>query len=221
VLLVGTAGLFWWVGCEYAQQFRLNPVGKKNGYFSPSERIPGPSPVAQANNKAAELRLPVNLEGTAVAYPEEVAALVSADGKFHTELSLKEMAGVLRVDPRTIAKRGSRTEVDPEAVLFQAVTGRLSERAKVESRRLRATDEQGLGPVMDESDQWVTVEYRFTLNSLRHPSPVQELILDAISRSARGLMREPGAKVNAVPLPFPVFNFAGGYLPLEPLSVDQ
>jgi hypothetical protein len=220
VLLVGAAGLFWWLGCEYVHRL---------GQYSPlSPGIPNASRTDDSNNKAAALRLPVNLEGTAVAYPEEVAALVRPDGEFRTELSLSEMASVLVIDPRTIAKQGSQNEIDSEAVLFKAVTGRLSERAMGRSRRARETEPQGLQAVLATTGEWVTVEVPFCLNALRHPNQEQKVILDAISRSARDLVREPGAKANAVPAPWlhaggrsdPV-EFAGGYLPLEPVPVDR
>jgi hypothetical protein len=190
--------------------------------------MPKPSRALVSNNKAAALLLPVNLEGAAVAYPQEVAALVDANGKFRTELSLDELARVLSIDPQTIADRGSKNEIASEAVLFRALTGRLSERAKARSRRRRETELHGLQPVLAEPDEWVMVYVPFSLNSLRHPNPEETVILDAISRSARDLVREPGAKANAIPVPpvheggrFASFEFAGGYLPLEPLPADR
>jgi hypothetical protein len=220
VLLVGAAGLFWWLGCEYVHRF--------GRYSPPSEGMPKASQAVVSNNKAALLQLPVNLEGTAVVYPQVVAALVRAEGEFRTGLSLNEMASVLKVDPQTIAKRGSRNEIDPEAVLFSALTGRLAERAKARSRRMRETEYPDTRPALVEPDEWLTVDVPFSLNVLRHPNQEQKMILDAISRSARGLMREPGAKANAVPLPFlhagrqlQPSEFAAGYLPLEPLPVDH
>jgi hypothetical protein len=220
VLLVGSAGVFRWLGCEYAERL---------GRHSPHSRdLPTPSRTAQSNNKAAELRLPANLEGTAVAYPQEVAALADADGEFRTGLSLDEIASVLKVDPQSIAKRESRHEIDPDAFLFMAVTGRLTEQAKARSRRMRETDLQHLQPVSATSEDWVKTAVPFSLNSLRHPDQEQKIVLDAISRSARDLVREPGAKANAVPLllghergELPRFEFAGGYLPLELPSVAR
>jgi hypothetical protein len=189
--------------------------------------MPVPSPAAVSDNKAAELRLAANLEGTAIAYPQEVAALVSADGRFRTELSLNEMASVLNVDPRTIEKPGSKNEIDPDAVLFKALTGRLSEPAKARSRLMRQTEYPGLRPALANRDDWLARDVHFSLNDLVHPNQEQKPILDAISRSARGLMREPGARANAVPVPSvhlhgrsPTFEFAPGYLPLESLPAD-
>jgi hypothetical protein len=220
MLLIGSAAFFWWLGCEYAL--------RSGRYSPPSVGIPKPSQSVVNNNKTARLRLPVNLDGTAVVYPEHVAAMVGIDGQFRTELSLGEMARVLLLDPRTIAKPGSPNEINPDAVLFRAVTGRLTERAKARSRREREIDEQELGHVMATARDWLTIDFPFSLNSLRHPNSEQNVVLDAISRSARGLMRQPGAKVNAVGLPmvdesgkFPRVEFAPGYLPLEPLPADR
>jgi hypothetical protein len=222
-LLVGMAGLLWWLSGEYAHRFDQNRIEEKAGFSPPSERIPKPSRAVVNNDEAALLLRPVNLEGTAVAYPEEVDGLVGADGQFRTDLSLSEMASVLRIDPQTITKRGSKNEIDSEAVLFEAVTGRLSERAKAKSRRLREIELREGWPVSAFGFEWVTVDFPFSLATLKHPNHEEQVVLDAISRSARGLKREPGATTNAVPLPsvrqggrFRGFEFAGGYLPLEP-----
>ncbi len=223
-LLIGMAGLLWWLSGENSLRFGQNRVEEKAGFSPPSNRIPRPSRAVVSNNDAAQLQRPVNLEGTAVAYPEEVDRLVGVDGRFRTELSLNEMASVLSIDPQTIAKRGSKKEIDPAAVLFEAVTGRLSERAKARSRRQREIELREGWPVSAFGHEWVTVAFPFSLTTLKHPNQEQQVVLDAISRSARGLEREPGAKTNAVPLPsvreggrFRGFEFAAGYLPLEPV----
>ena len=221
-LLVGMAGLFWWSSGEYPHRFGQNRIEENTGVSAPSERIPKPSRSVVNDNEAALLHRPVNLEGTAIAYPQEVDRLVDAGGRFRTELSLDEMASVLSIDPQTIAKRGSKNEIDPEAVLFEAMTGRLTERAKAESRRLREIELREGWPISAFGHEWVTVAFPFSVNTLKHPSQEEQVVLDAISRSARGLRREPGAIANAVPLPsaregsrFRGFEFAGGYLPLE------
>jgi hypothetical protein len=227
-LLVGMAGLLWWLSGEYAHRFDQNRIEEKAGFSPPSERIPKLSRAVVNNNEAALLQLPVNLEGTAVAYPEEVDGLVGADGEFRTDLSLSEMASVLRIDPQTIPQRGSKTEIDSKAVLFEAVTGRLSERAKAKSRRMREIERREGRPVSAFGHEWVTVAFPFSVTTLNHPNHEEQVVLDAISRSARGLKREPGAKTNAVPLPsvrqggrFRGFEFAGGYLPLEPFPDED
>ena len=126
-LLVSSAGLFWWLGSQHAHRFGQHRVDENAVYFSPLEGVPKSSKAVENNNKTAKLHLPVNLEGTAVAYPEEVGGLVAADGSFRTELTLNEMATVLRISSQTIAKPRSKKEIDPDAVLFKAVTGKLSD----------------------------------------------------------------------------------------------
>jgi hypothetical protein len=219
-LLIVSAALFWWIGCEYAR--RLGP------YSPPSGAMPKPTQGVVNNNTAAALLLPVDLDGTAVIYPEQVAELVGRDGEFRTGLALHEMARVLRVDPRRIARGASKSEIDPDAPLFKAAIGKLTEPAKARSRIMRKMDDQGLQPVAATHDEWITVVFPFTLNNLRHPNQRQKEILEAISRSARGLMRQPGAKLNAVPVPsfreggnFAAIDFAAGYLPLEPFPDDR
>jgi hypothetical protein len=220
MLLIGAGALFWWLGCEYVQRF--------GRYSPPSQAIPKPSQTVVSNNQAALLGLPVNLDGTAVVYPQQVDGLVASDGEFRTELSLHEMASALSLDPRTIARPGSKDEIDPDATLFTAVTGRLSEPAKARSRRLREIEYADIQPALVNPDEWLTLDAPFSLNVLRHPNQEQRMILEAISRSARGVMRQPGAAVNAVPVPSlraggrpKAVEFAGGYLPLEPLPVDR
>jgi hypothetical protein len=227
-LLMVTAGVFWWLGGEYARRFSQNRLEERLTYSPPSERMRKPSRTAENNNEAARRQLFVNLDGTAVVYPEEVDAFAAADGSFHTELPLNELASRLRIDPKSIAKLRSTNEIDPEAVLFHAVTGRLSDRSKAQSRIMRELELRGIPAASTAGCEWVTVDFPFSLNALKRPDRDQKLVLDAISRSARGLAREPGAKINAVPLPSvseagkpEPFAFAGGYLPLEPRSRED
>jgi hypothetical protein len=221
--MVGAAGLLWWLAGEYAHRFDQHRIEEKTGYSPPSERRPKPSWAEVNNNETVELHLRVNLEGTAVAYPAQVDRLVDADERFRTELSLNEMASVLRIDPQKFAKRRSKNEIDPEVVLFEAVTGRLSERAKARSRQRREIEIREGWPVSAFGHEWVTAAFPFSLNALRDPNQEQKVVLDAISCSARGLKRQPGAKTHAVALPqdsqggLGVFKFEGGFLPLEPL----
>jgi hypothetical protein len=219
LLLVCAAALFWWAGHEFLERSHKNNAREKAGYSPPPENAPPLSQSAKNNNATAELRLPVDLEGTAVLYPQEVDGLVRPDGTFRTNLSLSEFARVLRVDARMIARNGSNVEVDPDAVLFNAVAGRLSEKAKAQARRTREKQVR-LGMVgWAVGEEWVHTKLCFSLNVLIHPSADQKSVLDAISRSAR-LLREPGAKVSAAPLLFDrkgeQADFFPGFLPLEP-----
>src|SRR5262249_31670811 len=64
-LLIGSASVFWWLGREYTH--RTGP------YSPPARNIPKLSQDAVNYNRAAHLHLPVNLDGTAVVYPQAVA----------------------------------------------------------------------------------------------------------------------------------------------------
>jgi hypothetical protein len=176
------------------------------------------------HNKAVALELEVDLDGMAVAYPEEVDRLVRADGSFRTDLSLEEMASALRISRRTIAKPARAKELDPEAVLFTVVTGRVTEESKAQSRRMRAIEVRERRGKFVGSYEWVTAEVPFSRSALEHPSNDQRAILEAISHSARVVPRQPGGKINAVAVSSApeggrpgLFGFAGGFLPLEPL----
>jgi hypothetical protein len=219
-LLVCVMGFFWWAGDGSPLRIARTLVEDKAGYSPPLENGPQPSPEVENNTKASALRLPPDLEGTAVVYPREINGLVGADGSFRTNLSLIELASLLKVDPQVIAKNGSNNEIDPNAILFKVVTGRLSERAKDQALREREIQSQIGMPMSAVVDDWLLTELRFTLNALERPTEDEKSILDAISRSALLVVRQPGAKINAVPTSggeqLSDFKFSAGYLPLEP-----
>ena len=218
-LLVFTIGFFSWAGNDLLARKHKHEAEEKLGYSPPPEAFPKPSAIAKNNNNTAELHLPPDLEGTAVIYPEQVDGLVDRDGVFRTGLSLSELARVLRVDTQKIASEGSKDEIDPDAVLFCALTGTLSEQAKAKSWQLREVEIRMGQPPSSVADGWVQCKLSFCLNALLHPSADQKLVLDAISRSALLVPRFPGAKISAVPLPFDPEreqpSFAPGYLPIE------
>jgi hypothetical protein len=223
-LLVCAVGFFWWAGGELVHQLVKNSTEDEAARSSPPDNYPQPSLFVVNNNKDAQLRLPPDLDGTAVVYPIEVDRLVGPDGSFCTDLSLSELAGLLNVDPQTIAKKGSVNEIDPEAVLFTAVTGRLSEPAKAQARRKREIQIQDGLPPSAVVEDWVQTKLYFNLKALKQPSADQKLVLDSIRRSALGLPRQPGAKTNAAPMITLAdgdqprdFNFTGGSLPLAPI----
>ena len=129
---------------------------------------------------------------------------------------------LLRRNPQDIAQRDSTSEIDPDAVLFIAVAGRLTEQGKEWSRHLRDYEAREGVPQTGAGFGWVKTMHPFTLRSLNSPTPEQKEILDAISRAARVLPRQPGAKINAIGLPITdsdmtsaEVEFAGGFLPLE------
>jgi hypothetical protein len=228
VLMVVTVTLFWWLGSELMSDVGQNRAEERTGYSPPLQAMPKISQLARDNIEIAGLHLAVDLEGTAVAYPEEVNGLVGPDGKFRADLSVDEMARILKIDSKKIAKRGSQTEIDPEAELFTAVTGRLSESAKAHSRQLREI-EASLGHARSAvGHEWVETEVSFSLNILMHPNQDQTEILDSISRAARTVKRQPGAKINATPVMAEpgggrpnVFQFTGGFLPLEAPTAER
>jgi hypothetical protein len=225
-LLVCFGVLSWWAGNEFLQWSRTNDPREKPGYSPPLKNAPPPSPDAKKNNANAALGLAPDLEGTAVLYPEEVAHLVHHDGEFRTDLSLDELATILKVDRQTIAKKGSTVEVDPDAKLFTAVAARLTEKAKAEARRVREIQVRMGMPASAVGDEWQLTKLTFSLNDLIRPDQHQMHVLDAIRRSALHRGKKPGAKFNAEPFLIvrddeqPVFT--GGYLPLEaPPSADD
>jgi hypothetical protein len=220
LLIVSAFAFFWWGGAELMQRIQQNQSEELAGRSAPPGNYPQPSQAVVNNNKTAALQLAPNLEGAAVIYPKEVDALVSADGRFRTDLSLGELARLLRVDPQTIAKRPSTAEIDPEAVLFTVAVGRLSANAKAQARRTREVQARmGIHPSA-VGDEWTQTKLSFSLSALLRPNEDQRLVLDAILGSALHLPREPGAKINAVPLmydrPDEQPTFDGGFLPLEP-----
>jgi hypothetical protein len=174
------------------------------------------------NNETANLQLRPALHGTAVIYREEVSALVAKDGHFQTDLPASRMALLLCRNPREITKRDSSSEIDPDAVLFTAVAGRLTEQGKELSRQLRDYQAREGVPQSGAGFGWVKTMHPFTLRSLISPTPEQKEILEAISRAARILPRQPGAKINAIGLPITdsdmtsaEVEFSAGFLPLE------
>ncbi len=227
LLMICIVALLWWASGKLPRPAAGNGNEPESDYSSPLKNGPLPL-VTVMNERTAALGLPVNLEGTVVAYPEAVGALVGADGGFRTDLSLSALATLLEVDPRTIARKGATTEIDPDAALFTVVTGRLSEPAKAHSRRLRAIEaSQGRAP-SGVVHGWLLNEMRFCLNALARPSLEQRPVLGAIRDSARGIPRRPGAKFNAISSAQlrdadqrKAFKFEAGNLPLEPFPTDR
>ncbi len=225
-LLVCFGVLSWWAGNEFLQRTRTNDPREKPGYSPPLKSAPPLSPSAKNNNANAALGLAADLEGTAVFYREEVARLVRHDGEFRIDLSLDELATILKVDRQTIAKKGSSVEVDPDAVLFTAVAARQTEKAKAQARRDREIQVRMGMPASAVGDEWQLTKLTFSLNDLIRPDQHQMHVLYAIRRSALHAGKKPGAKFNAEPFLIDRADeqpaFAGGYLPLEaPPSADD
>jgi hypothetical protein len=207
-------GFFWWVGNYLSSQ----PARK--GFSPRPPAAPARSQTKLNNDAIARRSLIANLRGTAVMYREELRGLAAPDERFSIDLSLGRLADLLKINPQAIAKKGSPTEIDPDAVLFTAIAGRPSERAKARSRSERQLQARNGLPVDYTASEWVTQEFPFTLNALKHPSDEQKAILRAIWRSAREIMPEPGEKFRALAVSRPEIqsgsvDFKPGYLPLE------
>jgi hypothetical protein len=230
LLLLAAVLAFIGLAAELArQQAGLKADGQKDGYSPPLPNVPPLSRAVIRNNIDAALKRPANLDGKAVGYPAEVDHIVrEEDGLFLLDLSLDEMSNKLRVARSRIAKRGSPGEIDPDAVLFVVVVGRVTEPSKANARYLRKKEAIERLGMSEGGYDWDTAEVAFTLRALRQPNAEQAEILEAISRSARILPRVPGLKINAVAVqsvaeggrPEP-FGFTGGFLPLEALTVDD
>lgn len=227
LLLLSIVGLFGWASVAWLRSAARKASEETGDYSPPRKEIHSP-PIVIANNKIAERRFAVNLEGTAVVYSETVNMLVDIDGRFCTKLSASALAKLLGVALGTIAKKGSSLEVDPGAVLFMAVIGKLTEGAKTHSRRMRQLEADRGEPPSAVADGWLLTEMPFCLNDLVRPTPDQKRVLDAIRDVALCVPRQPGAKINAAPIhPFPEGNqwqlikFHGGDLPLEPLPAGS
>jgi hypothetical protein len=216
------AVITWIIGREASRRIEHDDIERASRRQPPLEGHPRPSKAAEINNLVAARGLAADLEGTAVIYPEGVCSLVATDGTFKIDLSAQGMAELLDLAPHGIAKIGSASEIDPQAVLFTAVSGRLTERAKVLARRGREEQARLGRPASAVGNEWVKTVHPFSLNSLKSPTPPQKQILDAISRSARVVPRQPGEKFNAIGLPCTweevtsgEVTFFPGYLPLE------
>jgi hypothetical protein len=216
------AGLLWFIARGSPTRSGAPDLDEFDGYSPPLAEMPEPDQEVVSNNETAKLKMPPALDGTAVMYPMEVRGLIAPDGHFQTDLSAVKMATLLNLDARAIAKTGSISETDPDAVLFAAVIGRLSGPGKARLRWEREQEGIENQPSSTAGDEWVKTVYPFTLKALKSPTYEQKQILDAISRSARKLRRQAGEKFNAHAvrvtrddLMSGAVRFTAGLLPLE------
>jgi hypothetical protein len=221
LLLVAAVGLFWWAGAGLLPAMSRNQ-NELDARFSPAlPQTPQPSQAAVTLNR--EAGRPVDLDGLAVVYPDEVDQLVRHDGSFRTDLAREDMAKILNLTPAKLASSGSPTKVDidPDTVLFRVALGRLTEESKTQCREIREIAAREHWEVSPEVYEWVMSERTFTMSALTNPNPEQKMILDAISRTARGLPAPQGRKIRAVAcwrVPRPgesAFAFTAGFLPRE------
>ena len=215
--LVATAAaiaIFWWIG----NRFPNGP--RRDGYSPPAASSPEPSRISINNNRSAGRKLAVDLDGTVAVYPDEVDRLVAPSGRFRIDLSVEHIAAILNINGRMIARTSNSNDLDSEAVLFVVAVGRLTAQARLRSAAERLRQARDGVPADYAVDEWTTQELRFTLRTLSHPSSREQAILEAISRSARECMPEPGEKIRAIPatrreIESGAVDFSPGYLPLE------
>ena len=165
-------------------------------------------------------KLAVDLDGTVAVYPNEVSRFVARVVVFEIDLSVEHIAAILNINARMIARTSNSNELDSEAVLFVVAVGRLTAQARLRSAAERLRQARDGLPADYAADEWTTQELRFTLRTLSHPSSREQAILEAISRSARECMPEPGEKIRAIPatrreIESGAVDFSPGYLPLE------
>ncbi len=211
-------------GVILARYIAKSDIGRFARLQAPARESPRAGQTEINNERVASMGLAVDLDGKAVLYPEEVAALVGHDGSFRTDLSLDQLAAALRIDPRTISKTGSPDEINPGAVLFKVMIGTLTERSKALRREQRTTKRRESRPTDMLVDEFVKEKISFTLDALKQPDGDQKTILTAISRSARELMVQPGETARAIvtsreAIESGSVEFWPGYLPLEASSI--
>jgi hypothetical protein len=196
IAIVGGAAA-WAIGREAARRIENHDIQIASRRQPPATGCPVASRTADNNNMIMRMGLVGDLDGTAVAYAIEANHLV-ADGKFQIDLPLEQMASLLRISPDLLANPQSPAEIDPSAELFRAQAGTLTDRAKNRSRRLRK--QQMLAGEKPDAvvGTWVTTDFSFTLNRLRHPNKQENIVLSAIISAAAETMPRPGDKIRAV-----------------------
>ena len=197
------------LGIPIAQRIQI-AGNRPDPQEDPLPQFPSPSRVNENNNRIMALGLVSDLDGIAVAYTSEADGLVAPDGSWSYSLSALEMAKVLRLDA---VVRGT--------ILFRAQAGWLTPEAKVISRRIRDEREAEGKPRDFVYPEWITRDYAFTVERLRHPTADEKRVMDAISYAARAVPPEPGDGIRAVgvsrgELERGIGVLSAGMLPLEP-----
>jgi hypothetical protein len=148
------------------------------------------------NNDLARAGFVPNPDGTAVAFDSNALHLFS-EGRLRTNLTLEEIAKIFHRERKSLSLPGFPDEINRDAVLFRAVAGRLTDRGKSLSRHVRGLPlEDGNIPFYTYSE-WNATDYMFTLNRLRFPSASENIVVQAISLAAAGVMPSPGDKIRA------------------------
>ena len=103
----------------------------------------------------------------------------------------------MKISTSSIANPRSPDEVDPDAELFRAQSGVLTQNSKESARRFQR--QLAAGTVADSIvNEWVITEFSFTLNRLKQPSDQEKAVLSAIARAASEIMPGPDDAARAV-----------------------
>jgi hypothetical protein len=197
VVAVVAAGVTWAIGRAAARRIENEDIVIASQRQPPAPGFPRATPTVDHNNALVRMGLAANLNGTAIAYTSEADGLVFG-GQFRTDLALVELAEVLRVEPANIASRLAPAEVDPDAELFRAQVGTLTEESKERSRHERIQQVRtGKRPNAIVA-AFVHTDLSFTLNHLRNPTAEEKTVLAAITHAAAGIMPKPGDLIRAV-----------------------
>jgi hypothetical protein len=191
------AGMAWATGRVASKRVENDGLETSSRYQAPPPEYPKPTRTADNNNALSRMRFVADLDGKVVAYAKEVNGFVS-NGRFRIDLPLKRVADILRISPDSIVNPRAPDEIDPDAELFKAQAGTLSESGKERSRKFR-TDQLREGKLPDAAvGEMVITNFSFTLNRLTHPADEEKAVLAAIIHAAAGTMPMPGDKIRAV-----------------------
>jgi hypothetical protein len=209
----------WAIGREVATRIENDDIQIASRRQPPAPDCPVASRTADNNNMIMRMGLVGDLDGTAVAYTREADHLV-VGGRFRIDLPLEQMAALLGISPDLLANPQSPAEIDPNAEIFRAQAGTLTDRAKELSRKLRKQQVLAGKKPTAVVGTWVITDFSFTLNRLRHPNEQENFVLSAIISAAAEIMPRPGDKIRAVgasggDLAPGRIAFAVGLLPLE------
>ncbi len=197
VVAVAATSAVWAMGRETARWIERQDIATASQRQPSAPGFPRAGPTVDHNNALMRMGLVASLDGTAVAYTAEADGLV-IDGQFRIDLTLAELANILCVDPASIASRLAPAEVDPDAELFRARVGTLTEEGKERSRNMRGQQARAGKKPDAVFPDFVDTNFSFTLNRLRNPNAKEKVVLAAIARAATGIMPKPGDLIRAV-----------------------
>jgi hypothetical protein len=187
----------WAMGQELSKRIDEQERQVRSRRQPPAPGAPPTSKTVDNNNTIMRLGFMVDLDGMAIGYTGEAGNLVS-NGHFQIDLPLEEMANRLHITAKAIANPRSPGEIDPDAELFRAQAGTLTERCREVLKKARREMVRAGKMPSYGSSEWVVKDFSFTLNRLKNPTVEEKVILAAIARAAAETMPQPGDKVRAV-----------------------